>query len=121
MPQITIHSPPAKVWHALTTPALRKKWFFGVETKTGFYTDGKLYSMSNSLEFLRFPPLGLLSKLRLGATIFGQSIHLLMDEAVTLDQVKSDLARDGFADVEMRTITPSLEDVFVTLTHALRE
>lgn len=43
------------------------KW---VETKTGFYTEGKLYSMSNTLEFLRFPPLGLISKLRLGATIF---------------------------------------------------
>jgi protoporphyrinogen oxidase len=41
-----------------------------VETKTGFFTDGRLYSMSNTLEFLRFPPLGLLDKLRLGATIF---------------------------------------------------
>lgn len=41
-----------------------------VETKTGFYTDGKLYSMSNTLEFLRFPPLSLLDKFRLGATIF---------------------------------------------------
>ncbi len=41
-----------------------------VETKTGFYTDGKLVSMSNSLEFLRFPPLDLISKFRLGATIF---------------------------------------------------
>ena len=30
----------------------------------------KLYSMSNSVEFLRFPPLGLVSKLRLGGTIF---------------------------------------------------
>ena len=40
-----------------------------VETRTGFYTDGQLYSMSNTLEFLRFPPLGLLDKLRLGATI----------------------------------------------------
>ncbi len=44
--------------------------FVGVTTKTGFYTDGKLYSMSNSVEFLRFPPLGLVSKLRLGGTIF---------------------------------------------------
>jgi len=44
--------------------------FVGVTTKTGFYTDGRLYSMSNSVEFLRFPPLGLLSKLRLGGTIF---------------------------------------------------
>ena len=41
-----------------------------VETKTGFYTDGKLYSMSNSLEFLKFPPLSLIDKFRLGLTIF---------------------------------------------------
>ena len=41
-----------------------------VETKTGFYTDGKLVSMSNTAEFLKFPPLDLISKLRLGATIF---------------------------------------------------
>lgn len=41
-----------------------------VETKTGFYTDGKLVSMSNTLEFLKFPPLGLVSKFRLGGTIF---------------------------------------------------
>ncbi len=44
--------------------------FEWVETKTGFYTGGELYSMSNTLEFLRFPPLGLVSKLRLGGTIF---------------------------------------------------
>ena len=44
--------------------------FEWVETKTGFYTDGKLVSMSSSLEFLRFPPLDLVSKFRLGATIF---------------------------------------------------
>ena len=41
-----------------------------VETRTGFYTGGKLYSMSNTLEFLKFPPLRLIDKLRLGATIF---------------------------------------------------
>src|SRR5262245_14472961 len=40
-----------------------------VETRTGFYTDGRLYSMSNSLEFLKFPPLGLIDKLRLALTI----------------------------------------------------
>lgn len=44
-----------------------------VETRTGFYTDGQLYSMSNTLEFLRFPPLGLIDKLRLGLTIFTAS------------------------------------------------
>ncbi len=47
-----------------------KDEFEWVETKTGFYTDGKLVSMSNTLEFLRFPPLDLVSKFRLGATIF---------------------------------------------------
>lgn len=41
-----------------------------VEAKTGFYTDGELYSMSNTYEFLTFPPLGIFDKLRLGATIF---------------------------------------------------
>lgn len=40
------------------------------ETKTGFYTDGQLYSMSNVFEFLQFPPIGLIDKFRLGATIF---------------------------------------------------
>jgi protoporphyrinogen oxidase len=42
------------------------KW---VETKTGFFADGKLYSMSNSVEFLLFPPLNLLDKFRLAITI----------------------------------------------------
>ncbi len=41
-----------------------------VETRTGFYTDGQLLSMSNTLEFLKFPPLGLIGKFRLGGTIF---------------------------------------------------
>lgn len=45
----------------------RMRW--GI-TRTGFFTDGKLYSLSNNLEFLRFPPLSLFDKLRLGGTIF---------------------------------------------------
>ncbi len=55
--------------HALLKDLDLSSAFVGVETKTGFFTDGRLHSMSNSLEFLRFPPLGLLSKLRLGLTI----------------------------------------------------
>jgi ABC-2 type transport system ATP-binding protein len=55
------------------------------------------------------------------ATIFGQSIHLLMDENVGLDQVKADLAQEGFAEAELRPITPSLEDVFVTLTNSVKD
>lgn len=42
------------------------KW---VETKTGFYMDGKLHSMSDTMEFLKFPALSLFDKFRLGLTI----------------------------------------------------
>jgi protoporphyrinogen oxidase len=42
-------------------------------TRTGFYTGGRLHSMSDALEFLRFPPLGLVDKLRLGATVLRAS------------------------------------------------
>lgn len=42
-------------------------------TRTGFYTDGRFYSMSNSWEFLRFPPLRLIDKVRLAATILRAS------------------------------------------------
>ena len=41
-----------------------------VETKTGFYSNGKLYSMSNLIEFFKFPPINLIDKFRLGLTIF---------------------------------------------------
>ena len=36
------------------------------ETKVGFFADGELYSMSSALDFLRFPPLNLWQKARLG-------------------------------------------------------
>ncbi|MBL8959468.1 MAG: FAD-dependent oxidoreductase, partial [Gemmatimonadetes bacterium] len=38
-------------------------------TRTGFYVDGRWYSMSTALDFLRFPPLGLVGKGRLALTI----------------------------------------------------
>jgi len=38
-------------------------------TRTGFYVDGRLRSLSSTVEFLTFPALGLLDKARLGATI----------------------------------------------------
>lgn len=41
-----------------------------VETKTGFYSNGKLYSMSNLVEFFKFPLINLIDKFRLGITIF---------------------------------------------------
>lgn len=36
---------------------------------TGFFTDGRMHSMNNLVDFLAFPPLGIVAKLRLGATI----------------------------------------------------
>jgi protoporphyrinogen oxidase len=44
-----------------------------VQTKTGFYTGGRMVSMSNSLEFLKFPPINLIDKARLAATILHAS------------------------------------------------
>jgi protoporphyrinogen oxidase len=38
-------------------------------TRTGFFTGGQLYSFSTSIDFLRFPPLSLIDKARLGWTI----------------------------------------------------
>ncbi len=40
---------------------------------TGFYTDGKFYPMNGALDFLKFPPISLIDKLRLGLTILGGS------------------------------------------------
>ena len=34
MASIMINAPAPKVWDALTRPAMRKKWFFGVDTET---------------------------------------------------------------------------------------
>jgi len=39
-------------------------------TRTGFFVDGQLHSISNNIEFLRFPLLSLWSKMRLGWTMF---------------------------------------------------
>ena len=47
--------------------------FNWVETKTGFYSGSKLYSMSNLMEFFKFPPINLIDKFRLGFTIFAAS------------------------------------------------
>lgn len=45
-------------------------------TKTGFFTDGRLHSMSNIFEFITFKPLSLTSKFRLGLGIlFASRIH----------------------------------------------
>jgi protoporphyrinogen oxidase len=44
-----------------------------VTTKTGFFVDGKLHSLSSVLDFLRFPPLSIVEKARLASTILTAS------------------------------------------------
>ncbi|HEX9407956.1 MAG TPA: ABC transporter ATP-binding protein [Thermoanaerobaculia bacterium] len=50
------------------------------------------------------------------ATIFGTSLHLLIDASVSNEKVEHDLESFGIADVTVSEIAPSLEDVFVRLT-----
>src|SRR5262244_337029 len=50
------------------------------------------------------------------ATIFGQSIHLLMDSTDRLDRITETLEQMGIRGAEVTAARPSLEDVFVTLT-----
>ena len=50
------------------------------------------------------------------ATIFGTSLHLLIDEEITNEKVEKDLEAFGAGDVKVLEIAPSLEDVFVRLT-----
>jgi ABC-type multidrug transport system ATPase subunit len=50
------------------------------------------------------------------ATVFGQSMHLLVDQSVTPEQIKEKLRSVGVSHAEIHEIGPSLEDVFVTLS-----
>lgn len=50
------------------------------------------------------------------ATVFGQSMHLLIDESVTEASIREELKRVGIDTADVRPIAPSLEDVFVALT-----
>ena len=50
------------------------------------------------------------------ATIFGQSIHALIDDHLDLEHLREQLERQGIAVAEIRPLAPSLEDVFVELT-----
>ena len=52
----------------------------------------------------------------IAATIFGQSIHLLMKADEPTSRINDTLARIGINDVDVTLARPSLEDVFVTLT-----
>ena len=51
------------------------------------------------------------------ATVFGQSMHLLVDQAMSERVIRDELARVGIREADIRPIAPSLEDVFVALTN----
>lgn len=50
------------------------------------------------------------------ATVFGQSMHLLVDESVSSTEIEARLRSVGIGHSEIHEIGPSLEDVFVTLS-----
>jgi ABC-type multidrug transport system ATPase subunit len=51
------------------------------------------------------------------ATIFGQSIHALIDDHLDFEALREQLSHSGPAVGEIRPLAPSLEDVFVELTY----
>jgi ABC-type multidrug transport system ATPase subunit len=51
------------------------------------------------------------------ATIFGQSIHALIDDHFDLEELREQLLKNGIAVGEIRPLAASLEDVFVELTN----
>ena len=51
------------------------------------------------------------------ATIFGQSIHALLDEHFNFDELRAMLMKDGIEVTDIRPLSASLEDVFVQLTY----
>jgi len=50
------------------------------------------------------------------ATVFGQSMHLLVEETMSEQQILDTLVLVGIHQADIRPIAPSLEDVFVALT-----
>ncbi len=51
------------------------------------------------------------------ATIFGQSMHLLVEENLANERIEEELLAAGIPHSDIRQIAPSLEDVFVALTN----
>src|SRR2546421_12292474 len=50
------------------------------------------------------------------ATVFGQSMHLLVDDTVKRAQIDEQLRKVGVSHAEIHEMGPSLEDVFVELS-----
>lgn len=71
--------------------------------------------VTRGLQALRGKP-GVLS-----ATVFGQSMHLLVTNAVNAETIREWLRGAAIAEADIRPIAPSLEDVFVALTARANE
>ena len=68
--------------------------------------------VTTGMQALRHQP-GVLS-----ATVFGQSMHLLVEESFSEAVIRGKLEQAGIKHIEIHPIGPSLEDVFVALTGA---
>jgi ABC-type multidrug transport system ATPase subunit len=55
----------------------------------------------------------------LSSTVFGQSMHLLVENSVTEEAIRERLRSEKIINADIRPIAPSLEDVFVALTNKL--
>ncbi len=53
----------------------------------------------------------------LTATVFGQSMHLLIEQGMSEEVLHAELAKHSIPQADIRPIAPSLEDVFVALTN----
>jgi ABC-2 type transport system ATP-binding protein len=51
------------------------------------------------------------------ATIFGESIHALIEDRFDMHDLRAQLLKNDIAVTDIRPLTPSLEDVFVELTY----
>ena len=51
------------------------------------------------------------------ATVFGQSMHLLVEHSLAENEIRGELAKVGITQADIRPIAASLEDVFVALTN----
>jgi protoporphyrinogen oxidase len=54
------------------------------ETKTGFFTNGRYFSLSETIEFLKFPAINIFDKIRLGVTILIGSYYSNYDRLETI-------------------------------------
>jgi len=53
----------------------------------------------------------------MGTTIFGRAIHCMVQSSVSAAELEAEMRKQGIEVEDIRPLMPSLEDVFVELTH----